>query len=105
MGQRLSDGGGVTRGTVQPSKLRMTKSESTKKAEGKEAERVRVPSGDTGHSRNAKILMHACLLVYAPLSLSSLLIPGFIDVKSLFHLFPCQLCSHSPQPSDNFRFR
>lgn len=92
----------VTRETVQPSKLR-TASSGYKDKQGRETEGGRVPRGESGHSRDSETLMCVCLLVHAPLSLSALLIPGFGDVKSFFHLFPCQLCSHCLQPSAYFQ--
>lgn len=54
---------------------------------------------------DSKTLMCVCLLVFALLSLAALLIPGFGDVKSFSHLFPCQLCSRYLQAPAHFRFR
>lgn len=43
---------------------------------------------------DSEIVICVWLLVYALLSLAALLIPDFGDVRSLLHLFPCQLSSH-----------
>lgn len=52
---------------------------------------------------DSETLMCVCLLVSALLSLAALLIPGFGDVKSFFHLVPCQLCSRYLQPFSPFQ--
>lgn len=60
---------------------------------------------DILRTRDSETLMCVWLLVSALLSPAALLIPGFGDVKSLLHLFPCQLCSRYLQPWAHFRWK
>lgn len=103
-GQRLSDVR-VTRGVVQPGKLRMSNSGSRAGGGRRLNEGGCYDGGDRTFWDLGLWNFNVCLPAYTPLSLAGLLIPGFGDVKSFFHLFPCQLCSRYLQPSARFRFR
>lgn len=109
-GQRQSEVR-VTRGAVQPSKLSGCPILGPKQrgrgggGGGGGGGGARRERQDVLGTWDSETLMCVCLLVSALLSLAALLIPGFGDVKSFFHLFPCQLCSCYLQPSAHFRFR
>lgn len=106
-GQRQSEVK-FTRAAEQPSKLSGRPMLGPKQREEEEeigGGALREERQDVLGTWDSETLMCVCLLVPALLSLAALLIPGFGDVKSFFHLFPCQLCSRYLQPSAHFRFR